>query len=490
MKKMSSSCKSISTLIKAALLFFLTGSVFSAGAQNTRYIKSSASGLADGSSWANASNNLQAVIDAAAINDTIWIAAGTYQPGNNQWFNITKPLKIYGGFAGNETSLQERSSNTAPTILRGNGSSVLRWTGAGTKVLDRMSITAGRGTGAGGLSCNDGVLNISNCRFFDNRTSGNGGGILITTGSASIQNSIFYNNAAFAGFAIWAQANVVALTNCTIADNAYIYHPYTNANGNTIFNNTNSFLIQNSIFWNNTHAITSQFNNSLHISFSNIQGGFSGTGNINSDPLFTAEYRLQAASPCINAGDPQTNTTGYAVQSGELDLATTNRIVGTHIDMGAFENESALPVHFGPIEATVQNQRLLVKWSTLTETNNQYFDIEISADGKHFKKLATLPSLAPGGNSDLPLHYEYTMEAPQVMFLPLLLYLLFLCFLANPKTRKLCLIMLIAGTATFLGCSKSSSQPESVNAKIFLHIAQIDRDGKKEYSKTITVVNQ
>ncbi|ULT45120.1 right-handed parallel beta-helix repeat-containing protein [Niabella defluvii] len=114
--------------------------------------------------------------------------------------------------------------------------------------MDRMSITAGRGTGAGGLSCNDGVLNISNCRFFDNRTSGNGGGILITTGSASIQNSIFYNNAAFAGFAIWAQANVVALTNCTIADNAYIYHPYTNANGNTIFNNTNSFLIQNSIF--------------------------------------------------------------------------------------------------------------------------------------------------------------------------------------------------------------------------------------------------
>ncbi|MCH5691080.1 hypothetical protein LWM68_46770 [Niabella sp. W65] len=159
--------------------------------------------------------------------------------------------------------------------------------------------------------------------------------------------------------------------------------------------------------------------------------------------------------------------------------------MGTHIDMGAFENESALPVHFGPIEATVQNQRLLVKWGTLTETNNQYFDIEISADGKHFKKLATLPSLAPGGNSDLPLHYEYTMEAPEVMFLPVLLYLLFLCILANPKTRKLCLIMIIAATATLWGCSKSSSLPESVNAKIFLRIAQIDRDGKKSTAKLL-----
>lgn len=489
MKKRFHFHKSTSILIKSVLLLFLTGSVFSAWAQNTRYIKPSASGLADGSSWANASNNLQAIIDAAANNDTIWIAAGTYQPASNQWFSITKPLSIYGGFSGNETSVQERSFNTAPTILRGNGSSVLRWTGAGTKVLDRMSVTAGRGTGAGGLSCSDGVINISNCRFFDNRTSGNGGGVLLTNGSAFIKNSIFYNNAAFAGFAIWAQANIVSVTNCTIADNAYIYHPYTNANGNTIFNNTNSFLIQNSIFWNNTHSISS-LNTPPHITFSNIQGGFSGTGNINSDPLFTAEYKLQAASPCINAGDPQTNTTGYAVQSGELDLATTNRIVGTHIDIGAFENESALPVHFGPIEATMQNQRLLVKWSTLTETNNQYFDIEISADGKLFKKLATLPSLAPGGNSDLPLHYEYTIETPQVMLLPVLLYFLFLCFSTGPRNRKSGFIMLIAGTAILLGCSKNSSRPDLVSTKIFLRIAQTDRDGKKEYSKTITVVNQ
>ncbi|MGE9310954.1 choice-of-anchor Q domain-containing protein [Niabella sp. CJ426] len=489
MKKKPLLDQSICFFIKAALLLFLTGSVFSTRAQNTRYIKPSASGLADGSSWANAANNLQAVIDAAANNDTIWIAAGTYQPGNNQWFNLTKPLNIYGGFSGNESALQERSPNTAPTILRGNGSSVLRWTGAGIKVIDKLSVTGGRGTGAGGLLCSDGVINISNCRFFDNRTSGNGGGVLLTNGSAFIQNSIFYNNAAFAGFAIWAQANVISVTNCTIADNAYIYHPYTNANGSTIFSNTNSFSIQNSIFWNNTHAISS-LNTPLHITFSNIQGGFSGTGNINSTPLFTAEYKLQPASPCINAGDPQTNQTGYAVQSGELDLATMNRIAGTRIDMGAFENESVLPVRFGHIAATIQNQQLVVKWSTLTETNNDYFDIEVSADGKHFKKLTTIQSLALSGNSDLPLHYEYIIEATQVMFLPVLIYLFLLCFLIDAKNRKPFLIILIAGTATLWGCSKSSSRPELVSTKIFLRIAQIDRDGKKEYSKTITVVNQ
>ena len=490
MKKRSSSYKSISTLIKAALLFFLTGSVFSARGQNTRYLKSLASGAADGSSWANASNNLQAVIDAAAINDTIWIAAGTYQPGNNQWFNITKPLKIYGGFSGNETSLQERSPNTAPTILRGNGSSVLRWTGAGTKVLDRLSVTAGRGTGAGGLSCSDGVLNISNCRFFDNRTSGNGGGILITTGSASIQNSIFYNNAAFAGFAIWAQANVVALTNCTIADNAYIYHPYTNANGSTIFSNTNSFLIQNSIFWNNTHSISS-LNTPLHIAFSNIQGGFSGTGNINSDPLFTGEYKLQATSPCINAGDPQTNTAGYAVQSGEWDLATLNRVAGTYIDMGAFENESALPVHFGPIEATLQNQRLLVKWSTLTETNNQYFDIEISADGKQFTTIATVTSKAVNGNSATSINYTFDSSISGWHALQMgTLSLLLLTLTVSLRRKKIIGLLYIIGAAGVLSCTKGDTTATDKQSRLYVRIVQVDKDGKKEYSKTITVVNQ
>ncbi|MCH5682806.1 hypothetical protein LWM68_00005, partial [Niabella sp. W65] len=65
MKKMSSSCKSISTLIKAAL-FFSDRFIF-CRAQNTRYI-SHQPGLADGVAG-HRSNNL-CTTDAAAINDT------------------------------------------------------------------------------------------------------------------------------------------------------------------------------------------------------------------------------------------------------------------------------------------------------------------------------------------------------------------------------------------------------------------------------------
>ncbi len=42
------------------------------------YVK--ADGTGDGSSWANASSDLQAIINEANAGDDIWIAEGTYFP--------------------------------------------------------------------------------------------------------------------------------------------------------------------------------------------------------------------------------------------------------------------------------------------------------------------------------------------------------------------------------------------------------------------------
>ncbi|TZF82310.1 hypothetical protein FW774_16635 [Pedobacter sp. BS3] len=84
-------------------------------AQTIRYVKETGSG--DGSSWNNASNDLQAMIDAVSADPNggeVWVAQGTYYPSktNNRddFFRIkANNIKLYGGFEGTtETSISQR----------------------------------------------------------------------------------------------------------------------------------------------------------------------------------------------------------------------------------------------------------------------------------------------------------------------------------------------------------------------------------------------
>jgi len=81
------------------------------------------------------------------------------------------------------------------------------------------------------------------------------------------------------------------------------------------------------------------------ITFSDVQGGWSGTGNINADPLFFGNYKLQSTSPCKDVGD----NAALPLDSGDLDwdgntsetlpkdLAMQLRVRNFTVDMGAFE---------------------------------------------------------------------------------------------------------------------------------------------------------
>ncbi|TKJ42436.1 hypothetical protein CEE37_01780 [candidate division LCP-89 bacterium B3_LCP] len=78
---------------------------------------------------------------------------------------------------------------------------------------------------------------------------------------------------------------------------------------NTVHINSTSYaFITNSILWENQEPVLSGL---VDVSFSCIEGGFQGVGNINSDPLFIGEYFLSqiaagqtVQSPCVDSGDP------------------------------------------------------------------------------------------------------------------------------------------------------------------------------------------
>ena len=83
-------------------------------AQTTYFVKADGN---SGTSWKTAFVTLQQALTTATSGDQIWIAAGTYKPtqqaGNgtenrDMAFVLKAGVKIYGGFAGNETALDQR----------------------------------------------------------------------------------------------------------------------------------------------------------------------------------------------------------------------------------------------------------------------------------------------------------------------------------------------------------------------------------------------
>jgi hypothetical protein len=77
-------------------------------------------------------------------------------------------------------------------------------------------------------------------------------------------------------------------------------------------------------------------NGSTQASYSDIDGGFSGRNNLNTDPLFVnpsaGNFQLQGASPCVNAGNSTDVPPGITT-----DLSGNSRIIGMAVDLGAYE---------------------------------------------------------------------------------------------------------------------------------------------------------
>ncbi len=71
----------------------------------------------------------------------------------------------------------------------------------------------------------------------------------------------------------------------------------------------------------------------FHVNYSNVEGGYEGNGNLDSNPLFldpeNGDYRLSLDSPCVDSG------TGDGAPGA--DLNGTPRPVGAGWDMGAYE---------------------------------------------------------------------------------------------------------------------------------------------------------
>lgn len=254
-------------------------------------VKPWATGNNNGSSWEDAFTSLQSAIDAANSGDEIWVAQSVYKPGNNRTdsFVLKDGVTIYGGFAGNETSLEQRDSDKNITYLSGNigkqrdqkdnNYTVVKLNSGSTATLDGFAIQDGNSNNRGGGVYNEGNLTLKNVvvRYNqandsgggifnngtitiidstvaenfsanDNKSPTSGGGLSNTGTSATISNSVFYGNGANQGGGIRNDTKL-QLNSTTIVNNV----AYISGNGSGVAN-FGTATVSNSIIANNANA--------------------------------------------------------------------------------------------------------------------------------------------------------------------------------------------------------------------------------------------
>jgi hypothetical protein len=378
-------------------LFFLMAASTAFG--RVIYVDGDATGLNDGSSWANAYNYLQdALADANSAEKPVEIrvAEGIYKPdqGAHQTpgsptatFQLINGVTIKGGYAGfGEPNQDARDIALHQTILSGDigrpsdksdncfhvfyhpeglnlddtaildgftitsgnansyswphyyGGGMCNWDNSSPTVTN-CTFTVNSARWAGGMYNYDnssptvegctfiansaeyggGIYNydnsspaVTNCTFTDNSANWRGGGMDNYHSSSTVTNCTFTANSAYYGGGMSNENSSPTVADCTFTANSAksgggIFNDYNsspavtnctfsgnsaNWGGGGMFNYYESSpTVTNCILWGNTAPNGPQiynYSSNPAITYSDIEGGWTGTGNINADPCFAS----------------------------------------------------------------------------------------------------------------------------------------------------------------------------------------------------------
>jgi hypothetical protein len=282
-------------------LIFCFVTIFNLSSQNVVYV--APDGTGSGTSWSDPMGDLASAIATAKENTKdVWVRGGVY---NVSAEIVVQGVKVYGGFAGTETAINERAfssvdepwSFTNPSVVNGNTSNRVFLANHAASLIDGFTIANGGGLSSyqsglgGGVMISNGAQ-VNNCIIKNNKcgnndgggvailggtmsnslvednttavTSGNrrGGGIFTNPGAtstATINNCVVRNNIATVGtqggggFAIYG-GGVTTVANCKIYNNQSLNAAGTSSSeGAAIyFNSSNaSSKILNNLIFNN-----------------------------------------------------------------------------------------------------------------------------------------------------------------------------------------------------------------------------------------------
>lgn len=321
--------------------------------------------------------------------------------------------------------------------------------GADNATLDGVAVAGGHANDWPGIDgagmYNDGVtgLTVASCRFAGNSAGFSGGGMYnYFCGEAEVTNCTFTgNSAAFQGGGIWNNCTDAVVTSCALAGNSAgrygggiagsnssslkvtdcvftgnsadygggFANPYYSSSaeitnctftgnsarwgGSGIYNYHSDSVVTNCILWGDSgpREIHNEGDEPPTVTYSCVQGGYEGAGNIDADPRFVdavgGDLHLQAGSPCIDAADwskaPATDKDGN-VRHDDAGLPDTGVGAETYADIGAYEFQGETPPSVNicaPATGTAWpvGREVTILWTAAGSVSD--VKIEISRDG-------------------------------------------------------------------------------------------------------------
>lgn len=287
----------------------------------------------DGSGGGMYNNNSSPTVTHCAFSNNKLPYSGKKRGGGMENYNGSNPMVTDCAFSGNSAVYGGGMDNYqgSPTVTRCtfSGNSALLYGGgmenffADDPTVINCTIRGNSAYDGAGMYNDHGFPTIVDCVVAQNTAADSGGGICSLAGAVILTNcTVALNSCGNVGGAILTDSGVTDLTNCIV------------------YTNTSAFLYPG--VYGTANCISSD-----------VQGLFNAVpnagGNFTADPLFVdpsnGDLHLSTASPCCNTGNSAVifSPPFLTVSGSIVDLDGNPRIVGSAIDIGAYELQVSPP---------------------------------------------------------------------------------------------------------------------------------------------------